>query len=97
MEIYAEKRAELKPHAHGTMIARKTVNVPDGYIGILSVRKKYARKGIFTSSQILHSGWKGQPELHVYNFGLDTVEFSDKEAVFNLVFVKAHSFVAQTE
>lgn len=77
----------LKHGAGGMVVAKESVTIPDGYVGILSVRRMFGNNKLSLTSQFLESGFTGQPELHLLNMGND-LDLLVNEPVANIVIVK---------
>lgn len=72
----------------GMVLASETVEIPMGYVGVLSVRRSYGNNKLFITSQFLDEGFNGQPELHLLNQGND-LELPTGKQLVNLVILKA--------
>lgn len=72
----------------GMVLAVEEVEIPMGYVGILSVRRSYGNNKLFITSQFLDEGFIGKPELHLLNQGND-LELPAQRQLVNLVIVKA--------
>lgn len=68
-KLSLSKSVTLKHGAGGMVLANETVTIPMGYVGVLSVRRKFGGNKISLTSQFLDEGFEGQPELHLSNRG----------------------------
>jgi len=58
---------EIPPHEVVIFLSKEVVEIPEGYVGFLAIRKSYLKKGLRFEAGFVHSGYKGRLEIELEN------------------------------
>ncbi|BDH16595.1 MAG: hypothetical protein [Bacteriophage sp.] len=91
-ELTSPNRFTIAPGATGTIHAKEEVMIPEGYVGIISIRRKFGNMGLIQGSQFIGDVkvFTGRPEIQLYNAGVNPIEIFADEPVVNMAIVKAY-------
>lgn len=87
-KLSISKSINMVTGSGGMVLAKEEVQIPEGCVGILSVRRSYGNNKLSVTSQFLDAGFCGRPELHLLNGGND-LELPAGRQLVNLVIVQA--------
>lgn len=89
-DIFSPRRCDIP---HGATLAIGCgygVNIPEGYLGILSLRKRYGIKGAICGATFIHAGYEGEITIQVTNASNDLLEIIANEPLLQLAIVPLH-------
>lgn len=77
----------IKPGEFALLITFEKVSIPDSLMGFISLRLRYAIRGLVNISGFhVDPGWKGKLVFSVYNAGPNDIVLRYKESVFMILF-----------
>lgn len=89
-DIFSPRRCDIP---HGATLAigcGYAVDIPEGYLGVLSIRKRYGLKGAICGAGFIHAGYKGEITIQVTNASNDVLEIVANEPLLQLAIVPLH-------
>lgn len=84
-KLHVKESLLINKDAHGEAEVKEFIYVPEGYTGIISIRRKLK---LYTSGTTLRSRWKGTPQVIVNNRSHQPVELKVGEEIAEIAFVR---------
>lgn len=86
-DLYSPRHVDIKHGCTLVIGCGYSVNIPNGHIGILSIRKQYALQGAICCASFIHHGYMGEISIHVTNAGNQTIEIAKDRPLLQLAIV----------
>jgi deoxycytidine triphosphate deaminase len=78
----------LAPGGFVKLKTEETVSLANDYIGFMWLRSKYSRNGLFASTAVIDSGFRGKLYLSIKNLSNSEIAVDLSKGVVHLVFAK---------
>lgn len=89
IDLFPEKNGMISPGAVIEVMCTTFFEVPEGMVGLMSIRRSTAHEDLVIRSGVIHGGFKGRPVIHISNENRDhAYHLSTNEAIVQIVFVK---------
>lgn len=85
LDLFLPEDVELKPFETYSLGTGLSVEIPEGYAGILAPRSSVAMKGIIVHSAIIDPGYTGEIHIIVTNCSSVSYHFKKDERLCSLV------------
>ena len=91
IDIRTEDEVVLPPKSFKNILCIESVFVPSELVGRLNIRSSFSRKGVFCTSGLWDSGFKGRLGCSLYNLSDDTITIPKGERIAQIFFLVARS------
>lgn len=81
----------LEPKSFKNVLLNETVDIPENIFATTNVRSSYSRKGIFISSGLYDSGYRGVIGCSIYNLSNETIIIPKNERILQMIFWEGNS------
>ncbi|MDE1762424.1 MAG: hypothetical protein KGH59_04910 [Candidatus Micrarchaeota archaeon] len=81
----------IKPDELVKVKSVETLNIPNGYMGLMLLRSRYTRQGLIGMFGVVDSGFNGKILASIKNLGSEDVGMKLKEGVIHLILARMSS------
>lgn len=87
MDLFSIEEKKLASHSGHIFKTGLSIEIPDGYFGLIKERSSFGKLGVIVAGGIIDSGYRGEILISLFNCGRQSINIKKSERIAQLIII----------